>query len=251
VLDAVQTSTLTTLTLSTNSCEDASKTLKLSRVVRMNFSALKTLNLSFMRLCSAGLDTLLEAISACSLLESLDLSKNHLHHKCLAGVLAATVGCPRLQRFSWAGNRLGAVGTVVLADHIMQNEFLRTTLRELNLGMCDVYTGLHYLVEALEMCTGLRTLDISNNAAHPHEVARLLANTPIASIDISSNYISDYGMRLILERAMHSRSLKDLHILGNHMGRGTIRQLRHLKKVKCMTVRIPRKSCPCNTCLNA
>jgi hypothetical protein len=58
-------------------------------------------------------------------------------------------------------------------------------------------------------------------------------------------------MRLILERAMYSPTLKDLHVLGNHMGRGAIRQLRHLKKVKNMTVRIPRKSCPCNTCRSA
>jgi Leucine-rich repeat (LRR) protein len=251
VLDAVQTSTLATLNLSTNSCEDASKTLKLSRVVRTNFSTLTTLTLSFMRLCPAGLDVLLAAISECSLLESLDLSKNHLHYGCLTCVLNATAGCPRLQRFSWAGNRLGAAGTVVLANHIMQSEAVRTTWRELSLGMCDVYNGLQYLAEALATCLRLRTLDISNNAVHSHEVAKLITNTRIASLDISSNYISDYGMRLILERAMYSPTLKDLHVLGNHMGRGVIRQLRHLKKVKSVTVRIPRKSCPCNTCRSA
>ena len=246
VLDAVQTSTLSALNLSTNSCEDALKMLKLSRVVRTNFSTLKTLTLSFMRLCSAELGVLLAAISACSLLESLDLSKNYLNCACLADVLGATEGCPRLQRFDWGGNRLGTAGTFVLAKHIMQSECWRTTMRELNLRMCDV-SGLQYLTEALATCARLRTLDISNNAVRSHEVARLLTDTPIASLDISSNYISDYGMRLILDRAMHS-ALKDLHVLGNHMGRGTIRQLRRIKNIKRIAVRIPRKSCPCNTC---
>lgn len=251
VLDAIQTSTLSALNLSTNSCEDASKMLKLSRVVHTNFSTLKTLNLSFMRLCAAEMGALAQAISTCSLLESLDLSKNYLHCSCLAGVLTATVGCPRLQKFSWAGNRLGGFGTVVLADHIMENEFLKTTLRELNLAMCDVYNDLTYLTEALAMCTSLRTLDISNNAVHAHEVVRLVRLIlPMKSLDISSNYISDYGMRLILERVMYS-NLKDLRVLGNHMGRGTIRYLRNVKHTKRITVRIPRKSCPCNTCQNA
>lgn len=248
VLDAVQTSTLSTLNLSTNSCEDACKMQKLCRVVRMNCSTLKTLTLSFMRLCSTEIRVLAEAISACSLLESLDLSKNYLNCGCLADVLNATAGCPRLQKFGWGGNRLGTAGTFVLASHIMQNECWRTTLRELNLRMCDV-NGLQHLTEALAMCTRLRTLDISNNAVRAYEVALILGDTPIASLDISSNYISDYGMRLILDRVAHS-ALEDLHLLGNHMGRVTIRRLRHIKNTKRIAVRIPRKSCPCNTCRN-
>jgi len=248
VLDAMQTSTLTTLNLSTNSCEDASKMLKLSTVVRMNCSTLKTLTLSFMRLCSTELRVLADAISACSLLESLDLSKNYLNCGCLTDVLNATAGCPRLQKFGWGGNRLGTAGTFVLANHIMQNECWRTTLRELNLRMCDV-NGLQHLTEALATCPRLRTLDISNNAVRAYEVALILTDTPIESLDISSNYISDYGMRLIIDRVAHS-ALKDLHVLGNHMGRGTIRRLRHIKNTKRITVRIPRKSCPCNTCRN-
>jgi hypothetical protein len=250
VLDAVQTSTLTTLNLATNSCEDAGKMLQLSRVVRMSCSALKTLNLSCMRLCVSDLDVLLESIGACTALESLDLSKNHLHYGCLTDVLNATAACPRLRSFGWAGNRLGPAGTFVLANHIMHNQSLRGALQELNLRMCDVCNGLQYLAEALVLCTSLHTLDISNNSVYSHEVARILTNAPIASLDISSNYISDYGMRHILDCVMRSRTLKDLHVLGNHMSKWTIRRLRHIKSSKRMTVRIPRKSCPCNTCMH-
>ena len=82
------------------------------------------------------------------------------------------------------------------------------------------------------------------------EVASILSNTSITNLDISSSYISDYGMRHILDCVMRSRTLKDMHVLGNHMSKWTIRRLRHIKSSKRMTVRIPRKSCPCNTCMN-
>jgi hypothetical protein len=159
VLDAVQTSSLSTLTLSSNSCEDPDKTLKLCRVLRQNCNTLTSLNLSGMRLRTPEFDALVDALGACRLLQSLDLSQNHLHYGCLMQVLTATAECP-LQSFDWSGNRLGSAGTFVLASHIKHSDVWKAQLRDLKVHMCDVYHGLHHLGEALATCTTLHTLDI-------------------------------------------------------------------------------------------
>ena len=247
VLDAVQTSTLSTLNLSTNSCEDACKMLKLCRVVHVNCKSLQVLSLSFMRLRNAAFDLLVNAMSACRFLHSLDLSRNHLHYGCLMDVLNATSGC-HLQSFNWSGNRLGSAGTFVLANHLMHNKIWKRTLREIKLSSCDVYNGLRYLSDALVMCTALTTLDISNNSAYAHEVANILNNETITSLYMNNNYISDYGMQLILQRTMRSTTLKDIHVLGNHFSMHTLRQYRRMKRKKKMTISIPRTPCPCGIC---
>ena len=247
VLDVVQTSVLSTLTLSTNSCEDACKMLKLCRVVHANCRTLQVLNLSFMRLRNGAFDLLVNAMSTCRLLHSVDLSQNHLHYGCLMDVLNAMAGC-HLKSFNWSGNRLGSAGTYVLGNHLMHNKIWKTTLREIKLGSCDVYNGLLFLSDALMMCTGLTTLDISNNSVYANEVANILKNESITRLDINNNYISDYGMQLIMQRTILSKTLKEMHVLGNHFSMHTLRQLRLMKKKKKMTMSIPRTPCPCGIC---
>ena len=247
VLDAVQTTSLSKLELSTNSCEDNIKTMKLCRVIHTNCITLKTLNLSFMRLFHNSFDLLVHALSTCRLLESLDLSQNHLHYGRLMDVLKATADC-KMQSFSWSGNRLGLSGRFVLTDHIVQNKVWKTTIRELKLGMCDLYDGMQSLSEALTLCTRLQTLDISNNAVYAHEVANILTNTSIHSLNLNSNYISDYGMQLILQRSMKSKTLRDLSVYGNHMTIHTLRQFRRMRTSKKMTVELPRTCCLCDVC---
>jgi len=249
VLDAIRTSTLSTLNLCTNSCEDDCKTLKLCRVLEMNCNTLKILNLSFMRLRNDSFGSLVRAISTCRLLEEIDLSNNHLHYGCLMDVLNATAGC-HLQSFNWSGNRLGSAGTFFLGNHIQRNDIWKTSLRDIKLRMCDLYNGLEFLSEALEMCKSLRTLDISSNVVYAHEVANVLKNQSITSLNINSNYISDYGMQYVLQCAEKSRTLKDLHVLGNHMTTRTLRKFRELAKKKKMNVCMSRLACVCNICTN-
>lgn len=247
VLDAVQTSTLSRLDLSTNSCEDNIKTMKLCRVIHKNCITLKTLNLSFMRLRNNAFDLLVNAISTCRFLESLDLSQNHLHYGSLMDVLNATAGC-HLKSFNWSGNRLGSAGTFVLANHINHNALWKTTMRELKLSMCDVYNGLQSLEDALITCTGLHTLDVASNALYASEVASILTNMSVKRLNISNNYISDYGMQLILQRSMNSTTLRDLNVIGNHMTMQTLQKFRLLLKRNQMTVELPRTPCLCDVC---
>ena len=255
VLDAIQTTTLSTLNLSTNSCENECKTLKLCRVIQTNSNCLRVLNLSFMRLCQSSpdealFDSMVNAISACRFLEGIDLSHNHLHYGRLMDVLKATAGF-RLQSFNWSANRLGSAGTFILGTHIMHNDIWKATLREVKLSMCDVYNGLQLLSEALTMCKGLKSLDISSNAVYAHEVASMFANPSITSLNINSNYISDYGMQLVLERAMQSPTLKELHVLGNHMTTQTLRRFRQLNRKRQIAVCMPSTACVCNVCQSA
>ena len=253
VLDAIQTTTLATLNLSTNSCEDECKTLKLCRVIQTNSNSLKVLKLSFMRLShvstynQTSFDSMLKALSTCRFLEDIDLSHNHLHYSRLMDVLSATAGC-RLQSLNWSGNRLGSAGSFILGNHIMHNDIWQTTLRDLNMGMCDVYDGLQSLGDALAMCKGLKSLNISSNAVYAHEVATILNKQRLTSLNINSNYISDYGMQLVLQCAMQSPTLKDLHILGNHMCTPTLRRFRQLSKGKKIAVCMPSTACACNIC---
>jgi len=247
VLDAVQTSSLSTLILSSNSCEDADKTLKLCRVLHQNCNTLWSLNLSSMRLRTPEFDALVDALGACSRLQSLNLSQNHLHYGCLMQVLRATAQCP-LQSFDWSGNRLGSAGTFALASHIQHSNVWKTQLRELKVRMCDVYHGLHYLGETLIACTALHTLDLSSNSVYAHEVVKLLASTSLTSLNISHNYISDHGMQLVLEAATHGTTLRQLEILGNHMSRHTIRQFRRMAARTHISTYIPKNPCVCNTC---
>jgi Ran GTPase-activating protein (RanGAP) involved in mRNA processing and transport len=247
VLDAVQTSTLSALTLSTNSCEDDRKTLKLCNVLRMNCNSLKVLNLSGMRLRTGEFESLVAAIGACGHLQCLDMSHNHLHYGCLMDLLRATAEC-RLQAFNWSGNRLGSAGTFVLASHITHSNVLKTTLTDLKLRMCDVYHGLHHLGIALSLCTTLHTLDLSSNSVFAHEVVNVLESTSITSLDISHNYISDYGMRLIVQRAIRSETLRYLAFNGNHMSRHTISELRRMKRKGRVSMTIPKTACVCGVC---
>ena len=247
VLDAVQTSSLSALTLSTNSCEDDRKTLKLCNVLRMNCNTLKVLNLSGMRLRTGEFESLVAAIGACGRLQCLDMSQNHLHYGCLMDLLRATAEC-RLTSFNWSGNRLGSAGTFVLASHITQSNVLKTTLTELKLRMCDVYHGLHHLGTALSLCTTLHTLDLSSNSVFAHEVVNVLAITSLTSLDISQNYISDYGMRLILQRATRSETLRHLKLDGNHMSRHTISEFRRMKRKGRVSMTVPKTACLCNVC---
>ena len=248
VLDAIQTTSLSTLNLSTNSCEDEFKTLKLCRVIEMNFNTLRSLTLSFMRLCTSdkrSFHSMVKAISTCRLLERVDLSHNHLHYGCLIDVLNATAGC-HLESLNWSGNRLGSAGTFALGNHIRRSEILKKSLREVKLSMCDVYNGLQFLSEALTMCKNLHALDVSSNAVYAHEVVELLSC--ISSLNINNNYISDYGMQLVLQRATQSSTLKELHILGNHMSRHTVRRFRKMIKNTQISVHMPRAACVCTIC---
>ena len=247
VLDAVQTSSLSALTLSTNSCEDDRKTLKLCNVLHMNCNTLKVLNLSCMRLRTGEFSSLVAAIGACNHLECLDMSRNHLHYGCLMDLLRATAEC-RLKSFDWSGNRLGSAGTFVLASHITQSHVLKTTLTELNLRMCDVYHGLHHLGVALSLCTSLCTLDLSSNSVFAHEVVNVLAHTSLTSLDISHNNISDYGMKLVLQRIIQSKTLRYLEFGGNHMCRRTMKEFRRMKAKLGVGMTLPKKPCMCGTC---
>ena len=247
VLDAVQTSTLSALTLSTNSCEDDRKTLKLCNVLRMNCNTLQVLNLSGMRLRTGEFESLVAAIGACVHLQSLDMSQNHLHYGCLMDMLRATADC-RLKAFNWSGNRLGSAGTFVLASHITHSNVLKTTLTDLKLRMCDVYHGLHHLGIALSLCTTLHTLDLSSNSVFAHEVVNVLASTSLTSLDISQNYISDYGMRLILQRAIRSETLRYLVFNGNHMSSHTISEFRRMKRKGRVSMTVPKTACLCGVC---
>lgn len=250
VLDALQTSSLSTLNLSSNSCNDAHNTLKLCRVLHHNCNTLNSMNLSCMRLRTSEFDALIHALAACRHLEALNMSQNNLHYGCLVQVLHATAQCPLLS-FNWSGNRLGSAGTFVLTSHIVHSNVWKTHLRELNLRMCDVYHGLHHLGDALTLCTTLHTLDLSSNSVYAHEVVKLMASTSLTSLNISHNYISDYGMKLVLQRVGACPTLRQLEIIGNHMTRQTTRQFRRIASRTRMRIHIPKNPCVCNTCRHA
>jgi Ran GTPase-activating protein (RanGAP) involved in mRNA processing and transport len=247
VLDAVQTSSLTTLVLSSNSCEDADKTLKLCRVLQLSCGSLTSLSLSGMRLRTTAFDALVDALGACGRLRALDLSYNHLHYGCLMQVLTATAECP-LRSFDWSGNRLGSAGTFVLASHIQHSRVWQTGLQTLKLRLCDVYHGLQHLAEALTSCACLRALDLSSNSVYAHEVVNLLASTSLTSLNISHNNISDYGMQLLLQRAMQVPALQELQVVGNHMSRHTFKQFKRLRGRTCTHIHTPDSACVCNAC---
>ena len=249
VLDAVQSSTLSTLKLSTNCCETNSKTVKLCRVIHTSCTCLKVLDLSFMRLPrTTPFESLAGAISTCELLETLDLSRNHLHCGCLITILESTVGCRHLQSFNWSGNRLGSAGTFLLANHIANNDAWKSSMRVMKLRCCDIYNNMLQLTNALTLCTSLHTLDISGNAVLAHEVAALFQHERMRSLDISDNCISDFGMRSLLRLAMHSNILHELHVEGNHITMHSVRLLRKMKKTRGMNMTVPRASCVCDTC---
>ena len=249
VLDAVQSSTLSTLKLSTNSCEDSTKTLQLCRVIYSSCTCLKVLELSFMRLMrTTPFEALAGAISTCELLESLDLSRNHLHCGCLVAVLESTTRCRRLHTFDWSGNRLGSAGTFLLANHIANNDSCKSSLRALKLASCDVYNNMQQLSNALLLCTSLQSLDISGNAVLAHEVAALLQHVRMRSLNISHNCISDFGIRALLRLATQSNRLQELHVDGNHITRYSVRLLRQMKKTRGMDIDVPRATCLCDVC---
>jgi Ran GTPase-activating protein (RanGAP) involved in mRNA processing and transport len=125
---------------------------------------------------------------------------------------------------------------------------LKTTLTDLKLRMCDVYHGLHHIGIALSLCTTLHTLDLSSNSVFAHEVVNVLGSTSITSLDISHNYISDYGMRLIVQRAIRSETLRYLAFNGNHMSRHTISELRRMKRKGRVSMTIPKTACVCGVC---
>jgi Leucine-rich repeat (LRR) protein len=251
VLDAVQSSTLSTLKLGTSSCEDSGKTLKLCRVIHCNCNCLKVLDLSFMRLRNTAFASLAGAISTCALLESLDLSRNHLHGGSLLEVLDSTTHCPRLRSFNWSGNRLGSAGTFLLAHHITNNTAWRSTMRALRLRSCDMFHNMVHLTKALTLCTSLESLDISGNGVLAHEVAALFQETRLRALDMSDNYISDFGMRTLLRLAMHSNMLQALHVEGNHLTKYSVGLLRKMKKTRGMTMTVPRITCRCDKCDNS
>jgi Ran GTPase-activating protein (RanGAP) involved in mRNA processing and transport len=249
VLDAVQSSTLSTLKLSTNSCEDKTKTLKLCRVIYSNCNSLRVLELSFMRLPrTTPFESLAGALSTCAHLESLDLSRNHLHVGCLVEILQSTSGCQHLQSFNWSGNRLASAGTFLLANHIANNDAWKSSMRALKLRSCDIYSNMQQLTNALTLCSSLQTLDISGNAVLAHEVDALFKHVHIRSLDLSDNHISDFGMRVLLRLAMQSNMLHELQVEGNHLTTHSVRLLRKMKKTRGMNMTVPRASCLCDTC---
>jgi len=247
VLDAVQTSSLSTLNLSTNSCEDETKMTKLCRVIHTNCMTIKTLNLSFMRLFNDCFDLLVHALSTCPFLESLDLSKNHLHYGRLMDVLKATEES-KMQSFNWSGNRLGLSGRFFLTNHLLSNAVWKTTIREIKLATCDLLDEVERLCEALSACTRLQTLDIANNGLYASDVAEILKNPSITSLDVSNNYISDYGMQLIFDRSNKNKTLRHLNVQGNHMTLHTLQHFRRMRKSKKMTILLPHTSCVCAVC---
>ena len=248
VLDAVRSSTLSTLKLSSNRCDDSAQTLKLCRVIYSSCNCLKVLDLSFMLLRNTAFESLAGAISCCALLETLDLSRNHLHCGALLEVLESTSNCRHLQSFNWSGNRLGSAGTFLLANHIAKTDAWKGSMRALRLRGCDIYNNMQQLTNALTLCTSLQTLDISANAVLAHEVHALFVHMHIRSLDISDNYISDFGMRALLRLAMQNNMLHELQVEGNHLTTHSVRLLRKMKKARGMNMRVPRASCLCNAC---
>lgn len=248
VLDAVQSSKLSTLKLSTNCCEHAQKTMRLCRAIHNNCNCLRILELSFIRLRNKSFESLAGAIGACALLESLDLSRNHLNCDSLMHVLASTASCRRLQSFDWSGNRLGCAGTFLLTNHISNSEQWTSTMRVLKLRSCDIYSGMYQLTKALTSCRRLDALDVSENAVMAHEICALFTHMRLRSLDISSNYISDFGMRALLRLAMQNKTLRNFQVHGNHLSRHSVSVLRRMKKTRQMTITVPPVLCPCNAC---
>jgi len=248
VLDAVQSSKLSTLKLSTNCCEDAQKTTKLTRVIHSNCNCLRILELSFIRLRNKSVESLAGAIGACALLESLDLSRNHLQCDSLMHVLASTASCRRLQSFDWSGNKLGCAGTFLLTNHISNSEQWTSTMRVLKLRSCDIYSGMHQLTKALTACRRLVALDVSDNAVRAHEIGPLFTDMRLRSLDISSNHISDFGMQALLRLAKQNKTLRSFQVHGNHLTRHSVCVLLKMKKTRQMTITVPLVVCPCDTC---
>ena len=130
-----------------------------------------------MRLRNTAFASLAGAISTCALLESLDLSRNHLHGGSLLEVLDSTTHCPRLHSFNWSGNSLGSAGTFLLANHIANNAAWKSTMQAVSLRSCDMFHNMPHLAKALTLCTRLQTLDISGNGLLAHEIAPLFRET--------------------------------------------------------------------------
>jgi len=248
VLDNLQSSTLSTLKLSSNSCEGKRQMFQLCRVIYSNSNCLRVLELSCLRLRSAAVLSLVCAIRTCQQLETLDLSRNHLHGEILLEVLDGTTHCPRLQSFNWSGNTLGSAGTFFLANHIANNAAWQSTMQALRLRSCDIFHNMVHLTQALSLCMRLQTLDIAGNAVLAHEVVALLQHMRIRSLDISNNHISDFGMRALLRLAMHSNMLHELHVDGNHLTPYSLRLLRAMKRTRGMKIKLPKELCFCNTC---
>jgi Ran GTPase-activating protein (RanGAP) involved in mRNA processing and transport len=248
VLDAVQSSTLSTLKLSSNRCEGSVQTLKLCRVITSNCTCLKVLELAFMNMRSTNVEPLAAALSSCALLESLDLSRNHLQSSCLVAVVEGTAGCRRLHSFNWSGNCVNATVTFFLANHIANSDVWKSRMRALKLRNCAMYNNMQQLAEALAVCTALETLDISGNGVLAHEVSRLFMHPRIRCLDISDNHISDFGMSVLLRLAEQNDRLRELHVEGNHLTKSSVRVLRNMRRTKAIQISVPRASCPCNLC---
>jgi len=248
ILDNVQSSTLSTLKLSSNSCEGTRQMVQLCRVIHTNCNCLRVLELSCLRLRSTAVDCLVGALRTCELLESLDLSRNHLPSLCLVAILEGTSGCRHLHSFNWSGNWLGSAGTLFLANHIAQSDAWKRSMRALRLRNCDIYNNVQQLTLALADCRSLHTLDISGNAVLAHEVVALLQHMRIRSLDISNNHISDSGMRALLRLAMQSNMLHELHVDGNHITTHSLRLLRKMKRTRGMKITLPAVLCFCNVC---
>ena len=247
LLDAVQTSTLRTLNLASNSCEDSDKMSSLCRVVEMSANTIQVLNLAYMRLYKLDIVHLVHVLEMCDQLQALDLSQNNLTYDTLIDVLHALRDKP-IQKFKWGGNRLGAAGTFVLTDYMTHNETWRRSLQELDLRFCEVYGGMQHLGTVLQGCHALQTLDISHNLVYAHVAANLLQCSCIASLNLHNTHMSDFGMQLIIQTAAQSSSIKKLEVTGNHMSASTIKRLGHLKRTKKIKMEIPRQHCGCGTC---
>ena len=83
------------------------------------------------------------------------------------------------------------------------------------------------------------------------EVAALFQETRLRALDMSDNYISDFGMRTLLRLAMHSNMLQELHVEGNHLTKYSVGLLRKMKKTRGMTMTVPRITCRCDKCDNS
>ena len=113
---------------------------------------------------------------------------------------------------------------------------------------CDIYGGMQQLTKALTACRRLRALDVSDNAVRAHEIGALFTDMRLCSLDISSNYISDFGMQALLRLAMQNKTLRNFQVHGNHLTRHSVCVLRKMKKTRQMTITVPPVVCPCDTC---
>jgi len=180
---------------------------------------LESLEISICRINPKGIKDIAKSINMCHSLTRLKMESNKMDNQGVIFLCQEIVNHPTLTSLQLGHNEIGTDGIKFLADTLFRHNKVLTTIDLSDNLICEDNIGI--LTEPLRY---IESLNVSFNRIGPRGItimSDILKNKPsktVTSLYLSGTDMGPEGTKSIVDFALHTKSIKSLHVGGNQIG---------------------------------